>query len=109
MNRLWSSGGSAAMVGATPINCPYQASWGDGIIMRARVLRLLGAGILVAGGLVAPGTVFGAHGGRVYAASSGCGLPPPATPGSDYTATMVVAGVTRTYLVHVPADYQANT
>jgi polyhydroxybutyrate depolymerase len=67
------------------------------------------AALLVAGGLAAPRSSLAARRAVGRALASGCGLAPRATPGSDYSASLVVAGVTRTYLVHIPADYQSHT
>jgi polyhydroxybutyrate depolymerase len=41
--------------------------------------------------------------------STGCGKPAPTLTGSSVIETVISGGLTRTYLLHVPSDYQANS
>src|SRR5947209_746090 len=41
--------------------------------------------------------------------SAGCGKPAPTPPGSSVIETVLSGGLTRTYLLHVPSGYQANS
>ncbi|TMC81801.1 MAG: hypothetical protein E6J10_11320, partial [Chloroflexi bacterium] len=41
--------------------------------------------------------------------SAGCGKPAPTPRGSSFIKTVLSAGLTRTYLLHVPSGYQANS
>jgi polyhydroxybutyrate depolymerase len=41
--------------------------------------------------------------------SAGCGKPVPALPGSSINETLFSGGLIRTYLLHVPSGYQANS
>src|SRR5947209_6321368 len=41
--------------------------------------------------------------------SAGCGKPAPTPPGSSVIETVLSGGLTRTYLLHVPAGYQAHS
>jgi polyhydroxybutyrate depolymerase len=41
--------------------------------------------------------------------SAGCGKPAPTPPGSNVIETVLSGGLTRTYLLHVPSGYQADS
>ncbi len=41
--------------------------------------------------------------------STGCGKPAPMPPGSSFYETVFSGGLTRTYLLHVPSGYRANS
>src|SRR5205807_7545075 len=41
--------------------------------------------------------------------SAGCGKPVPTSPGETVYGTVFLGGLIRTYLLHVPSGYQANS
>lgn len=41
--------------------------------------------------------------------TTGCGKPPPAAPGSSVDETIVSGGLTRTFLLHIPAGYHPDS
>ncbi|GAA5148408.1 PHB depolymerase family esterase [Pseudonocardia eucalypti] len=63
---------------------------------------------LVLACLTAAGTACAPAAPAEPAASPGCGRPAPAPPGQSVTRTVDSGGVKRSYLLHLPADYQPD-
>lgn len=78
---------------------------GTGVV-RSRWMRavLAAIGVVVLGGVPAHAASSGVIDHPVR--STGCGSPPPVSPGTSQTRTIDSGGIARSYLVHVPQDYR---
>lgn len=77
----------------------------------ARLITVLAAALVTTGlASATPAGAQPAEGGIVThrIPTTGCGGPPPATPGTDVDQTLVSGGVTRDYVLHLPADYRPH-